>query len=99
MDTVTSEDATAQLPSLVARAEAGEETIITRHGEPVARLVPMDVRTAPRVPGAWRNRVVIAEDFDAFEESDDRVWYGARECVQRRSYSRSTVGRGSTPRA
>ncbi len=28
------------LGSLLDRAEAGEETLITRHGHPVARLVP-----------------------------------------------------------
>jgi prevent-host-death family protein len=33
-------DAKASLSSLVAAAERGEETVITRHGKPVARLVP-----------------------------------------------------------
>jgi prevent-host-death family protein len=33
-------DAKGQLTELVRRAEAGEEVVLTRHGHPVARLVP-----------------------------------------------------------
>ena len=33
--------AKAAFASLIARAEAGEEVIVTRHGKPVARIVPM----------------------------------------------------------
>jgi len=38
-------EAKAQLTELVRRAEAGEEVILTRHGQAVVRLAP--VRTAP----------------------------------------------------
>jgi prevent-host-death family protein len=31
----------AQLTDLVRRAEAGEEVILTRHGKPVARILPV----------------------------------------------------------
>ncbi|MGH9413184.1 MAG: type II toxin-antitoxin system Phd/YefM family antitoxin [Terriglobales bacterium] len=37
--------AKAQLTELVRRAEAGDEVILTRHGQPVVHLVP--VRTIP----------------------------------------------------
>ena len=33
--------AKAQLTDLVRRAEAGEEVILTRHGQPTVRLVPL----------------------------------------------------------
>jgi prevent-host-death family protein len=33
-------EAKGQLAELVRRAEAGEEIILTRHGQPAARLVP-----------------------------------------------------------
>jgi prevent-host-death family protein len=36
--------AKAALASLIARAEAGEEITLTRHGKPVARLMPMPAR-------------------------------------------------------
>ncbi len=35
-------DAEDQLPELLQRVEAGDEVIITRHGIPVARLVPVN---------------------------------------------------------
>lgn len=34
-------DAKGQLTELVRRAEAGEEVVLTRHGHPAARLVPV----------------------------------------------------------
>lgn len=37
-----SEDARKELPSLVEAAEGGHATIITRHGRPVAALIPVD---------------------------------------------------------
>jgi prevent-host-death family protein len=40
-DTVGLFEAKTHLSELVARAEAGEEVIITRHNKPVAKLVPV----------------------------------------------------------
>jgi len=34
-------DAKAHLTELLRRAEAGDEIVLTRHGQPVARLVPI----------------------------------------------------------
>ena len=36
-------DAKGQLTELVRRAEAGDEVILTRHGHPAVRLVPVKV--------------------------------------------------------
>jgi len=38
---VTVSDAKGQLTELVRRAEAGDEVILTRHGHPAVRLVPV----------------------------------------------------------
>jgi len=35
-------EAKAQLTDLVRRAEAGEEIVLTRHGQPAVRLVPVE---------------------------------------------------------
>jgi prevent-host-death family protein len=37
-----SEEARNQLPALLAAAEQGRPTIITRHGRPIAALVPIE---------------------------------------------------------
>lgn len=40
-------EAKAQLTDLVRRAEEGDEIILTRHGHPAVRLVPVGARPAP----------------------------------------------------
>jgi prevent-host-death family protein len=40
-------DAKAQLTELVRRAEEGDEVILTRHGQPAAKLVPLKKRLSP----------------------------------------------------
>jgi len=49
-------EAKAQLTQLVRRAEAGDEVILTRHGHPAARLVPI----RPEVD-ARRRRALMEE--------------------------------------
>lgn len=41
MDAVNLAEAKAHLSELVSRAQGGEETIIMRRGQPVAKLVPV----------------------------------------------------------
>lgn len=57
-------EAKTQLSRLLARVERGEEIVIARGGEPVARLLPYRPR-AGRVLGNDRDTVWVAEDFDA----------------------------------
>jgi len=57
-------EAKTTLSRLVERARAGEEIIIGKAGEPLVKLVPVKRRTKPRVPGKWRGKVWIADDFD-----------------------------------
>lgn len=57
-------EAKTHLSRLLAEVEAGGEVVIGRAGEPVARLVPYRRPTTTRVPGAWRGKVSLAEDFD-----------------------------------
>jgi prevent-host-death family protein len=42
MITVGSYEAKTHLPSLIARVAKGEQITITKHGVPVAKLVPVD---------------------------------------------------------
>lgn len=60
-------EAKTQLSRLLDRAEAGEEVIIARAGQPVVRLVPVSAAPleAPRVLGTLVGKGWIAEDFDA----------------------------------
>ncbi len=49
-------EAKAQLTELVRRAEAGDEVILTRHGQEAVRLVPVTVK-----PGAASRRRLLEE--------------------------------------
>ena len=65
MTRVGMHEAKTQLSKLVERVEAGEEIVITRHGEPAARLVPEKRGDGfASLAGSWRGRVKIADDFD-----------------------------------
>jgi len=53
-------EAKTQLSKLIA---AGEEVVIVRYSEPVARLVPISPPTARRVPGSGREKFRVPPEF------------------------------------
>jgi prevent-host-death family protein len=55
-------EAKTHLSRLIERAAAGEEIVIAKAGNPVAKLVRRPAE--PRRPGGWEGRVWIAPDFD-----------------------------------
>lgn len=56
--------AKARLAEIVRRVERGEEIVLTRHGRPVARVVPPARQDQlPRI-GALKGQIRIADDFD-----------------------------------
>ena len=58
-------EAKTQLSRLLARVGEGEEIIIARAGEPVAKLVPFARPAGKRQSGTEKGRMVIEDDFDA----------------------------------
>ena len=58
-------EAKTHLSRLLQRVAAGEEIVITRGGEPVARLVPIESGARKRVLGLDEGKIWIADDFDA----------------------------------
>jgi prevent-host-death family protein len=65
-------EAKTHLSRLLAQVEAGEEIIIARNGEPVAKLVAVPKSPKKRVLGADRNVVWISDDFD--DPVDPETW-------------------------
>lgn len=57
-------EAKTNLSRLLVRVASGEEIVIARDGEPVARLVPFS-RQGHRRFGVDRGRFEVPEDFDA----------------------------------
>jgi prevent-host-death family protein len=82
MATVTIHEAKTNLSKLIARAEAGEEIIIARGKQPVARLQPMNAGTGKRIPGMMKGIWPDLPDaffFDPLPEEELRLWEGAVE--------------------
>jgi prevent-host-death family protein len=74
MATINVFDAKAQFSKLIARAERGEEIVISRHGRAVARLVPMPTAQPDREAG-WIEPFDVPEDFDQWTEMDEQDWF------------------------
>jgi prevent-host-death family protein len=61
-------EAKNQLSSLVDRAASGEEIVIAKHGQPMAKLVPAHAAKTKKGPRKQRNLLgltYMADDFDA----------------------------------
>lgn len=58
MRVVSLASAKAQLSELIHQAELGEEILITRHGQPVVRLLPVEQPKRPVAPrGSFRKKL------------------------------------------
>ncbi|MBN1523468.1 MAG: type II toxin-antitoxin system Phd/YefM family antitoxin [Spirochaetales bacterium] len=62
VDTIT--QAKTQLSSLIEKVLTGEEVLIKRAGKPVAILKKYSPTALNRYPGALKNKIKIAKDFD-----------------------------------
>jgi len=60
MDTIGAFEAKTHLSSLLERVAHGESFTITRHGKPVAQLVPAERRDPERIKAAIRRMKEIA---------------------------------------
>lgn len=75
MEQVSVQEAKTHLSRLLRRACAGEEVIITRSGQPLVRLVPIEDQKP--VFGIDAGRFVVPTDFDdPLEESVLRDFEG-----------------------
>lgn len=65
-------EAKTQLSRLLAQVEAGEEVVIARSGEPVAKLVAIAKPSKKRALGQYKGEVFISDDFD--DPVDPLTW-------------------------
>ena len=63
-------EAKNRLPSLIDKAAAGEEVIITRHGKPVAEIRPPAHEPAmPRSPGAYERLIALRDSLPGIRKT------------------------------
>ncbi len=65
MKAVNTHEAKTHLSRLLRRVAAGEEITIANRGVPVARLVPVPSKKRKRELGFYKDKIKIADDFDA----------------------------------
>ncbi len=61
-ESVTIHEAKTQFSKLVRRAEAGEEIVVRRGSEPVARIVPLKKRGGVRGFGSMKGEIWMVSD-------------------------------------
>ena len=76
MPTFTIHAAKTNLSKLIARAEAGEEIVLARGSEPVAKIVAVSQKARPkRKFGALKGKIKIGpEFFDPLPEDELKRW-------------------------
>lgn len=57
-------DAKTHFSRLISRVANGEEIIIAKAGNPVAKLSSIKKGHKKRIPGSAKNKITIREDFD-----------------------------------
>lgn len=78
MKTFNIHKAKTHLSQLIQEALEGEEIIIANNGEPQVILQPYKPKSG-RKPGAWKDKVEIADDFDKLPEDIEAAFRGASE--------------------
>ena len=74
MHVVNVHQAKTELSRLLARVEAGEDVVIARRGEPVARLLPYKAR-ARRRPDVLKGEIQVPDSFfDPLPEEELVAW-------------------------
>ena len=69
-------EAKTQLSRLLSQAEAGEDVVIQRRGEPVARLVAYKPK-GKRQPDVLKGKIVVPDSFfEPLPEEELRLWEG-----------------------
>lgn len=78
MATYTIHAAKTNLSKLVARAQAGEEVVLARGKEPVAKIVPVAPKPKPKF-GRFKGKIKIGpEFFEPLPQEELKLWEGGK---------------------
>jgi prevent-host-death family protein len=71
----TVHQAKTNLSKLLRKVQNGEEVIIARGKEPVAKIIPFPARKKKRVPGSLKGKIWYAPDaFDPLTKEELAEW-------------------------
>lgn len=66
-------EAKATFSNVVERAQMGEETIVTKMGKPVAKVIPYPPSSRTKRLGLFEGQITISDDFDQWPEPEAKV--------------------------
>ena len=76
MMTVNIHEAKTNLSKLIAFLEKGEEVIIAKAGNPVARLVSYIPSKKKRIPNLLKGQIILYEDFNSSNDEITMLFEG-----------------------
>ncbi|MEM9275000.1 MAG: type II toxin-antitoxin system prevent-host-death family antitoxin [Cyanobacteria bacterium P01_F01_bin.143] len=68
-------EAKSSLSKLIELAIAGEDVIIAKAGKPVVKIIAYKPQK-DRVPGAWKGKVTMSDDFNEEDQEINSMFYG-----------------------
>lgn len=76
MNTVTVQDTETDIPSLLADIEAGNEVVISRGKQPIAKVTPIQPKPKiKRMPGRYKGLIEVPDSFfDPMTEEELALW-------------------------
>lgn len=74
MITIGSYEAKTHLPELLRKVEAGEQVIITRHGKPIARLMPTEAAKLEQAQLAKERIMELRKTMPKFTIEEIMEW-------------------------
>ena len=75
METVTIHKAKSTLSQLLAKVEAGQEVVLARGSQPIARIVPYHPAENERRAGSLRGLITVGpEFFEPLPEEELAAW-------------------------
>lgn len=76
MKRVNIQEAKTHLSRYVDAVSEGDEIIISKHGKPMARLIPYKPAHGKRRLGGLDKKIRMSDDFDAEDPRIHRLFYG-----------------------
>jgi len=74
MKQVNIHEAKTQFSRLIAAVEKGEEIVVARYGQPIAKIVSIQTSDLPRMPGSAKGKFKVPPAF--FEPLPDELIEG-----------------------
>lgn len=75
MQIINIHQAKTNLSKLIEQVIAGEDVVIAKAGKPIAKLIKYKEPLKPRVPGLWKGKVWISNDFNEEDKEINKLFY------------------------